>query len=208
MIISEQQLRVNFANRLNDLRRAAGMTQLELAQKLNYSDKSVSKWERADGIPDLYVVMQIADIFEVTVDDLLSDKPFRRHFISRNKLLVTFLAMSVPWLVATFCNWILGIFFPEVAFWRLYVYATPVTAIIALVFSCIWWKRIWQFISVSAIIWSIPTCIFLSFNIPKNAFVYIVAAVVQLMAILGFLIKRQKSPVKPDSQQMLEQTKD
>lgn len=192
MALTEHQLRVNFANRLNDLRRASGMTQLELAQKLNYSDKSVSKWERAEGVPDLYVVTQIAELFEVSVDDLLSDKPFRRHFISRNKLLVTFLALSVPWLVATLCNWILGLFFQDLVLWRLYIYAIPVTSIVALVFTCIWWKKIWQFISVSAIIWSVPTSIFLTFNIPQNAFVYIVAAVVQLMAVLAFLIKRPK----------------
>lgn len=199
MAITEHQLRVNFANRLNDLRRAAGMTQLELAQKLNYSDKSVSKWERAEGVPDLYVTTQIADIFEVSVDDLLSDKPFRRRFISRNKLLVTLLSMVVPWLVATLCNWLLGVFFPDLPFWRLYVYAVPVTAIIATVFTGIWWNKIWQFISVSAIIWSIPTCIFISFNIPRNAFVYIVAAVVQVMTVMGFLIKRTKKiPVNED----------
>jgi len=199
MALTEHQLRVNFANRLNDLRRGAGMTQLELAQKLNYSDKSVSKWERAEGVPDLYVVTQIADIFEVSIDDLLSDKPFRRHFISRNKLLVTFLALSVPWLVATLCNWILGLFFENLPLWYLYIYAIPVTAIVALVFTCIWWKKIWQFLSVSAIIWSVPTSIFISFNIPKNAFVYIVAAVVQIMAILGFLIKTPKKDKKTNN---------
>lgn len=202
MAISEHQLRVNFANRLSDLRRAAGMTQLELAQKLNYSDKSVSKWERAEGVPDLYVVTQIADIFEVTVDDLLSDKPFRRPFISRNKLLVTLLSMAVPWLVATISNWILGIFFPELPLWRLYIYAMPLTAIVALVFTCVWWNKIWQFISVSAIIWSVPTCIFISFSIPHNAFVYIVAGVVQVMTVMGFLIKTPKKtpPIKAEEE--------
>ena len=190
MAITEHQLRINFANRLSDLRRAAGMTQLELAQKLNYSDKSVSKWERADGVPDLYVVTQIADIFEVSVDDLLSDKPF----------LITFLALFVPWLVATICNWILGLFFADLSLWRLYIYAIPVTAIVALIFTSLWWKKIWQFVSVSAIIWSVPTSIFISFNIPKNAFVYIVAAVVQIMAILGFLIKTPKKEKIPKTQ--------
>jgi transcriptional regulator with XRE-family HTH domain len=196
MALTEHQLRVNFANRLNDLRRGSGMTQLELAQKLNYSDKSVSKWERAEGVPDLYVVTQIADIFEVSVDDLLSDKPFRRHFISRNKLLVTFLALSVPWLLATLANWILGLVFEDLSLWRLYIYAIPVTAVVALIFTCIWWKKIWQFLSVSAIIWSVPTSIFISFNLPKNEFVYIVAGVVQIMAVLAYLIKTPKKQKK------------
>ncbi|MBE6732864.1 MAG: helix-turn-helix transcriptional regulator [Ruminococcaceae bacterium] len=196
MILSEHQLRVNFANRLSDLRRAAGMTQLELAQKLNYSDKSISKWERAEGVPDLYVAHQIADIFEVSVDYLLSDKPFRKPIFSRNKLIITLLSMAAPWLLATALNWILGIFFPSLPLWRLYIYAIPVTAIIALVFSCIWWKKIWRFLSVSAIIWSVPTCVFTSFTTRENAFIYIVAAVVQVMAVMGFLIKKQKSPPK------------
>jgi len=191
MIITEQQLRINFANRLSDFRRAAGMTQLELAEKLNYSDKSVSKWERADGIPDMYVIMQIADIFEVTPNDLISDKPFRRPLISRNKVLTTILAMAVPWLLATIVSWILGFFVPEYPIWHLYIYAIPISAIIAIVFTCVWWKKIWQFLSVSALIWSIPTCIFTTFITKHNAFVYIIAAVMQIMAILWFLMKKR-----------------
>lgn len=67
-----EDLRIYFASNLIDLRTKAGMTQLELAEKLNYSDKSVSKWERAESIPDVTVVKAIADIFGVTVDYLIS----------------------------------------------------------------------------------------------------------------------------------------
>lgn len=204
MILSEHQLRINFANRLSDLRRAAGMTQLELAQKLNYSDKSVSKWERAEGVPDLYVAHQIADIFEVSVDYLLSDKPFRKPIFSRNKLIITLLSMAAPWLLATILNWILGMIFDDFPFWQLYIYAIPATAIIALVFSCIWWKKIWQFLSVTAIIWSVPTCIFTSFNKQGNALIYIVAAVIQIMAVMGFLIRKPKKIPNEDFEEVKE----
>jgi len=197
MKITEEQLKVNFANRLNELRRASGMTQLELAEKLNYSDKSISKWERADGIPDLYVVMQIADIFEVTPNDLVSDKPFRRRFITRNKLLVTLLAMAVPWLLVTIVSWAFGLAGVDFPTWLIYIYAVPVMAIIAIVFTSLWWKKIWRFISVSALIWSLPTCVFTSFATSKNAFIYIVAAVVQIMAFLGFMIKKRPKYVLP-----------
>ena len=53
------------------LRKASGMTQKELAEKLNVSDKSVSRWERADGAPDLSLIPVIAEIFGVTCDELL-----------------------------------------------------------------------------------------------------------------------------------------
>lgn len=53
------------------LRRASGMTQKELAERLNVSDKSVSRWERDDGAPDLSLIPVIAEVFGVTCDELL-----------------------------------------------------------------------------------------------------------------------------------------
>ncbi len=54
------------------LRKANGMTQKELAEKLNVSDKTISRWERDDGVPDLAAVPVIAEIFGVTCDELLT----------------------------------------------------------------------------------------------------------------------------------------
>ena len=56
------------AQNITDLRRAKGLTQLELAEQLNYSDKAVSKWERAESMPDVSVVVEIADLFDVPLD--------------------------------------------------------------------------------------------------------------------------------------------
>ena len=53
------------------LRKANGMTQKDLAEKLNVSDKSVSRWERDEGAPDLSLIPVIAEIFDVTCDELL-----------------------------------------------------------------------------------------------------------------------------------------
>ena len=49
------------------------MTQAELAERLNYSDKAISKWERAESIPDIYILKRLADMFGVTVDWLIKD---------------------------------------------------------------------------------------------------------------------------------------
>ena len=53
------------------LRKANGMTQKDLAEKLNVSDKTISRWERDDGAPDLSLIPVIAEIFDVTCDELL-----------------------------------------------------------------------------------------------------------------------------------------
>ena len=66
-------LREIVAKNICELRREANMTQLMLAEKLNYSDKAVSKWERGESVPDVFMLKTIADLFGVTVDYLLTD---------------------------------------------------------------------------------------------------------------------------------------
>ena len=61
------------AKNIAELRQANGMTQLELAEKLNYSDKAVSKWERGDSMPDISVLVEIADLFHVSLDYLIHE---------------------------------------------------------------------------------------------------------------------------------------
>ena len=190
MAISEDMLRENFARNLSDLRRRASMTQLELAEKLNYSDKSISKWERGEGIPDLYVVAEIADLFEVTVNDMISSKAYKKPLFSRNKLLTTILAIGVAWLVAVTLFFVLQVSAPSFPAWYFYVYALPVSAVIATVFSYLWWNKIVRFISVSGIVWSVALCIFLTFlSTPRIWLIFVVGGVVEALTIIWFLRK-------------------
>ena len=66
------ELRLVSASNIIRLRTRAGMTQAELGARLNYSDKSISKWERGEAIPDAYVLTQLSELFGVNVDYLLS----------------------------------------------------------------------------------------------------------------------------------------
>ena len=59
------------AENIVTLRKNAGLTQAELAERLNYSDKAISKWERAEAVPDVLVLAQLAELFGVTVDYFL-----------------------------------------------------------------------------------------------------------------------------------------
>ena len=195
MPICEEKLRENFARNLTHYRKASGLTQTELAEKLNYSDKSVSKWERGDGLPDLTVTAQIAEIFGLTVNDLLADKPRRKLMNTHNKIIITLLSMGIAWLVATVLFFLFEMTLPGVYnWWLLYIYAIPISAIVGIVFSCIWWKKIHIFASISTLIWSVALCIMLTVSVfihePKIYLIFIVAAVVQVMTILWFLIKK------------------
>ena len=189
--LSEDKLKQNLANSLGYYRKQLGLTQTELAEKLNYSDKSISKWERGDGLPDLMVTAQLADIFGLTVNDMISEKPRKRLMTTRNKIIITLLSIGLAWLVATVLFFLCEIIFPNIKIWWLfYIYAIPVSAIVGIVFSCIWWKKIHIFAAISTLIWSISLCIMLTVNVHKISLIFIVAAVVQILTILWFCIKK------------------
>lgn len=64
-------IKSNVAKNITELRILNNMTQMELAEKLNYSDKTISKWERGDSSPDISVLVELADLFGVTLDYLV-----------------------------------------------------------------------------------------------------------------------------------------
>lgn len=191
MQVCEENLRKHFANNLCHYRKQLGLTQTDLAKKLNYSDKSISKWERGEGLPDLTVTAQIAEIFGLTINDMIAEKPKRHLLTTRNKVIITLLSIGATWLIATILFFIFELVFDSFDSWKLFVYTVPTSSIVATVFSSLWWKKFPLFISVSALIWSLAICLQISFLLSKFWLIFIVAAVLQILTILSFLIKKQ-----------------
>lgn len=66
-----------------NLRKQKGMTQSELAEKMNVTDKAVSKWERDLSCPDINTISKLADVLDVSVEELLKTK---KQDYSNNKI--------------------------------------------------------------------------------------------------------------------------
>lgn len=153
------------------LRRDANMTQLELAEKLNYSDKAVSKWERGESIPDITVLKQIADLFQVSLDFLVQEEHPVKHEGKqtlrqriRNHGFITGICVLLVWLIATLVFVILDISMRNpTRHWLSFIYAVPVSMIVWLVFNSIWFKPHRNFLIVSLLMWSILISLYLSF---------------------------------------------
>lgn len=75
-----------FGNMIVSLRKEKGMTQLELAEKMGVTDKAVSKWERDLSFPDISSIPKLAEIFEVSVDDLMQVKTKTKETPPDNKI--------------------------------------------------------------------------------------------------------------------------
>lgn len=166
-----EDLKMIIAGNIAQLRRDAGMTQLELADLLSYSDKAVSKWERGESIPDIVTLKAIADRFSVSVDFLLrADHPleteFKREYTKRQKrnhALITVMACVLVWLVAVFIHTFVDIALPnEGKLWLAYMYAVPITLIVLLIFNSIWGNRRSNFTIISLLIWTSLACIYMS----------------------------------------------
>lgn len=191
--MQEDALRNAIARNIAFFRKNGGHTQAELAEKLNYSDKSVSKWERAEGVPDIYVLTQIAELYQVSVNDLIRlDEP--QLPCRKPKVLILLLSLGLVWLAATVLFFALMLLCPGTpGKWLCFLYAVPVSGIILTVFTCLWWQLWKRCISVSVIIWGLAVCIHLTLNLPVSYMIYVVAGVVQLLFILWFLLlSRQK----------------
>ena len=192
-MMNEEQLAKIIGQNIATLRKRDKLTQAQLAEKLNYSDKSVSKWERGDGLPDICVLMAIRDLFHVTLDDLCADKSLPRKDRSRGLILV--LSVGLVFLVATVFFAILG-FLRFQKIWLIYIYALTASAIVGVVFTSLWWGTWQQLLSVSLLIWSIPLSLSMTFAHPMMYLMYIVAAVLQILAALWYWLRseRKKHP--------------
>ena len=167
-----EDLKLIIAGNIGKLRRESGMTQMELAELLNYSDKAVSKWERGESIPDIATLKQIADHFSVTVDYLLRpDHPIeteiKREYTKRQKRnhrLIMLMACMCVWLIAAFIYTSVDVALPEERqrLWLVFAYSVPVTLIVFLVFNSIWGNRRFNFAIISFLIWSVLTCFYIS----------------------------------------------
>ncbi len=163
------EINQKIARNIMNYRKAAGMTQAELAEKINYSDKSVSKWESGNGVPDVYTLMQMAKLFGVTVNDLVGDEPViptQPKTLKTSKgmqALVMLLSSGIVWLVAVLVFVVLQLAQPNGGeWWIAFIYAVVVNAIVLLVYSCIWKHRVLNVVTISVIIWVSLTAVFLT----------------------------------------------
>lgn len=141
-----------------EYRKMAKLTQNELAQKLNFSDKSVSKWERGDAIPDVSVLMQMCEIFGVTLNDMVGERvetPPVKMLNNKKKFVISLMSGGLVWLVATLVFVAFLIFADGLEkTWLTFVYAVPVSLIVYLVFACMWGKDWLVCLLASLLIWT------------------------------------------------------
>ena len=198
--MDEQRYRNNIARNLTAYRKRCDMTQAQLAEKIAYSDKAVSKWERGEGVPDTLVMLQLCEIFDITLNDLVADKIKKKSpYFLRNRFIITILSCLIVWLVAVLSFVIVGMVTPEVEVaWLSYIYAIPVSFVVLVVFSSVWGKKWMRFLSITGLIWSLLLAVYLSITIfdetAKSAWmIFLIGIPVEVSFLFFFLLKRRSN---------------
>lgn len=193
-------VKLTVAKNIAALRQAARMTQLELAEKLNYSDKAVSKWERGEALPDIATLAEIAQIFGVTLDDLVQSeraepKPCPKEQETKyNRPIILGLALLLVWFVALLAflaaTWLTD---NEPRRYLAFVYAVPVSAIVWLTLNSVWFNRRVNYLIISLLMWSVLAAIHLSFLSAgvQLGLIYLLGIPGQLMIFLWMFMKKQ-----------------
>ena len=135
-----EELKLITASNLINLRTDAGLTQAELGAMLNYSDKTISKWERAEAIPDAFVLKQLGEIFHVTVDNLLTShdewKPIpteepETEQVSYSTDRIIEISIIGVWTLALTA--FVALWLADIIIWQIFVVALPVSTLVYLI---------------------------------------------------------------------------
>lgn len=209
--MNDEKLKTQLGMNIAAYRKRLGLTQLGLAEKLNYSDKAVSKWERGESMPDVLTLVQLAEVFDITVNDLLCDPNELPKEVSKveqvmsmavekatkrraNKRIILNLSSLCVWFVALLLFVIVSsLDIPKS--WMAFVYALPADCIVRLSLRSAWHdfrRNQWL---VTGIMWGVILSIYLTLQVFFNLNIwklFLLGIPGQLAIFLAFRLRINK----------------
>lgn len=206
--MDSEQLKIQIGRNIAAHRKRCGLTQAELAQRLNYSDKAVSKWERGESAPDVVTLVSLAKRFQISLSELVSDpnalpentgnvqktmgkvveralkrKADKKIILGLSSLLVWFVALLIFVIVTSL----------ELSYgWLAFLFAIPADAIVMLSLRSAWHDFRWNRFLISTIMWGSLLCIFtiLSIFIKCYWLIFLLGIPGQIAILLWFRLFR------------------
>ena len=189
-------IKETIAKNIINLRKQHNLTQNEFAQKLNYSDNAVSRWERAEVTPSIETLLQISEIFGITLNDLLkkdADKEVairdKKELI--NKLAVTLIFVSIVWLLATI-TFVYGKLIFDINLWKIFLWGVPASCLVMYPFNEYWGKYVYKFVILSVFQWTLLACVYIQFLQYNLWLIFFPGIPVQVALCIWAFIKPKK----------------
>jgi len=215
--MNDEKLKKQIGANIASYRKRLGLTQVGLAEKLNYSDKAISKWERGESVPDVLILCQLAELYQITVNDLVEDpnalpdnpgtvervmgkaveKAFKRK---ADKRIILGLSSVLVWFVALFLFVVLSSFeIPKT--WLAFIFAIPANAIVLLSLRSAWHDFRWNKMLISAIMWGGILSVYLTLLVftPINMWrLFLLGCPGQIAILLWFRLYRKQPKEEND----------
>ena len=192
------ELKLISASNIIKLRTGAGLTQAELGEKLNYSDKTISKWERGEAIPDAYVLTQMAEIFGVTVDYLLSShdawespeqQAARQEEAGYSVNMIIAISVLGVWTMALTIFVLLWLF--DIILWETFIVALPVSILTYMVLICVFRRRRHLQFVIAAFVLSLFILLYVTMPLQKPWQLFLIAVPAEIIVFLSCNIRRR-----------------
>ena len=196
------ELKLVTAGNLIQLRTSRGLTQAELGAMLNYSDKTISKWERGEAIPDAYVLTQLADIFGVTVDSLLSPPdqwkpPEPEHKQEYSYSIDAIIAISVIGVWTLALTAFVALWLAHIIRWQIFAVALPISVLTYLVLICVFHRTKRLKYVVAGFVLSLFVAVYLLFAHSNPWQIFLIAVLAEVLVFLSFRVRRR--PRQPEN---------
>lgn len=188
-----QDIKDIIAKNIIELRKKNHLTQGELAQKINYSDNAVSRWERGEVTPSIETLDAIAKTFNVPLSSLIEDNAkevsnIRDKKQITNKLAIILICCSIVWLIAIIAYVYIKLIF-KLNIWTIFVWAVPISCLVLLPFNEYWGRYIYKFVILSVFQWSILGALYLQCLQYNIWLIFIIGVPIQVALSIWAFIK-------------------
>ena len=162
-----ENIRETIGKNLTNLRKQQGLTQGEIAEKFNYSDKAISKWENGDTLPDIEVLLKLCDFYGVTIEYLLHENNQEQYvkkaeYVLKNKIIIAALMIVLVWMICTI-TFVFSYLRGESQSWVSLVWAVPASALVTFIVNRVLFrKKIVYIICLSILTWTLIAAIYLT----------------------------------------------
>lgn len=156
------------SNNLVALRKQNNLKQSDIAEKLNYSDKTISKWETGEIVPSVENLMELCKLYGVGIDQITREMTVeqvaekKKDYSNWNKLIISLLSISAVWILATIVFVYVKILFAK-SVWTTFVWAVPLSCVLGIIFNSLWGRRKYNFLYISIMLWTLIACFYLQF---------------------------------------------
>ena len=190
-----KDVKSNIVKNLVTLRKQKKLTQQELGNIINYSDKAISRWENGESLPDISVLEKLCDFYGVEFEYLISEHDTPPTIAEKTqtslKIAIVLLASVICFALATIIFVYLQVI-KNVSYWKVFIYAVPASFLVAYFYSRKWWKGVASTVILSLLCWSVIAATYVHF-LPLNTWaLFLLGIPAQCVIALTYYIKKTK----------------